>query len=88
MSDLEKLGLPGPSQLRELLNTCDDPAEAIANFQSENGIQVHSLKPALKLLDLHGVKRREFHEIVIADLQDRLLKRIESLGALKKDSGQ
>jgi len=40
---------------------CSDPLQAIEEFQVENGILLPSLRPMMPLLDLHGVKRLDFH---------------------------
>ncbi len=58
---LEVLGIPGGSYLREALTSCSDPLQAIEEFQVENGILLPSLRPMMPLLDLHGVKRLDFH---------------------------
>lgn len=60
-SGLEVLGIPGGSYLREALTSCSDPLLAIEEFQIENGILLPSLRPMMPLLDLHGVKRLDFH---------------------------
>lgn len=58
---LEVLGIPGGNFLREALTSCSDPLQAIEEFQVENGILLPSLRPMMPLLDLHGVKRLDFH---------------------------
>ena len=60
-SGLEVLGIPGGTFLREALTSCSDPLQAIEEFQVENGILLPSLRPMMPLLDLHGVKRLDFH---------------------------
>ena len=60
-SGLEVLGIPGREYLREALTSCSDPLQAIEEFQVENGILLPSLRPMMPLLDLHGVKRHDFH---------------------------
>lgn len=60
-SGLEILGIPGGTFLREALTSCSDPLQAIEEFQVENGILLPSLRPMMPLLDLHGVKRLDFH---------------------------
>ena len=60
-SGLEVLGIPGRDYLREALTSCSDPLQAIEEFQVENGILLPSLRPMMPLLDLHGVKRHDFH---------------------------
>lgn len=39
--DLEACGIAGSNTLREKLATCNDPVEAIKQFQEENSIQVN-----------------------------------------------
>lgn len=58
---LEVIGIPGGNFLREALTSCSDPLQAIEEFQVENGILLPSLRPMMPLLDLHGVKRLDFH---------------------------
>lgn len=41
-----------------------------------NGVLLPSLKPALPFLDLHGVKRLEFHTSVLEELRDKLTQKI------------
>ncbi|KAK3591465.1 hypothetical protein CHS0354_033464 [Potamilus streckersoni] len=76
MSGLEHLGIPGGDYLREALTNCSDPLAAIEEFQAENGILLPSLRPALPFLDLHGVKRLEFHSSVLEELSERLIQQI------------
>ena len=61
MYGLEEAGIPGKEYLRDSLTNCSDPLRAIEEFQTENGILLPSLRPMLPLLDLHGVKRLDFH---------------------------
>jgi hypothetical protein len=82
-SELEKAtAIPGPSALRQILLTCDDPFAAIKQFQMDNALQVgnlrafchahyfflqvSSLHSAMKLLDLHEIPRYTFHTQVIS----------------------
>lgn len=53
---------------------------AIETFQLENGILLPSLRPMLPLLDLHGVKRLDFHNSVLEELRDKLVQQITQLG--------
>jgi negative elongation factor B len=80
MDALQEFGIPGPDLLRDSLTTCSDPLTAIAEFQDDNGILLPSLRPMLPLLDLHGVRRLDFHTSVREELKDHLLKRINELG--------
>lgn len=79
MSGLEPLGIPGGDFLREALTNCSDPLAAIEDFQSENGVLLPSLKPALPFLDLHDVKRLEFHTSVLEELRDKLIQKINDV---------
>ena len=83
MEALKELGIPGPEVLRDSLTNCTDPLKAIEEFQSDNGILLPSLQPMLPLLDLHGVRRLDFHTSVLEEMKEKLLVRIEELG--KKD---
>lgn len=83
MEALKELGIPGPEVLRDSLTNCTDPLKAIEEFQSDNGILLPSLQPMLPLLDLHGVRRLDFHTSVLEEMKEKLLVRIEDLG--KKD---
>lgn len=82
MSGLEELGIPGPSQVREVLTNCtDDTFAAIEEFQLHNGILLPSLRPALPLLDLHGVLRLDFHQSVLEELKEKMLQRIREIAS-------
>ena len=83
MFGLEEAGIPGKQYLRESLTNCSDPLKAIEEFQVENGILLPSLRPMLPLLDLHGVKRLEFHTSVLEELREKLVQRIEDMGKLE-----
>ncbi|CAG9123885.1 hypothetical protein JYU34_014377 [Plutella xylostella] len=78
---LEDVGVPGQSYLRDALTSCTDPLKAIEEFQLENGILLPSLRPMLPLLDLHGVRRLDFHTSVLEELRDKLTSHINELGA-------
>jgi negative elongation factor B len=49
-------------------------------FQIENGILLPSLRPMLPLLDLHGIKRLDFHNSVLEDLRERLIQQVAVVG--------
>ena len=53
----------------------------IRYFKIENGILLPSLRPMLPLLDLHGIKRQDFHNSVLEDLREKLIGQIEVLAA-------
>uniref|UniRef100_A0A183BJB9 Mediator complex subunit 23 n=1 Tax=Globodera pallida TaxID=36090 RepID=A0A183BJB9_GLOPA len=80
LADLEKCGITTSNNLRELLTTCPDPMECIREFQLLNSIQFPSLRPIMKLLDLHGIRRTEYHEAVFADLTDKMVTKLRALG--------
>lgn len=80
MDALQEFEIPGPDLLRDSLTTCSDPLTAIAEFQNDNGILLPSLRPMLPLLDLHMVRRLDFHTSVREELKEHLLKRINDLG--------
>ncbi|XP_043287222.1 negative elongation factor B [Venturia canescens] len=77
---LEDLGIPGQIFLRDALTSCTDPLKAIEEFQLENGVLLPSLRPMLPLLDLHGVRRLDFHASVLEELGEKLVKRINEIG--------
>jgi len=79
-SGLEVLGIPGRDYLREALTSCSDPLQAIEEFQVENGILLPSLRPMMPLLDLHGVKRHDFHISVMEALREKLLAQVAEVG--------
>ena len=54
---------------------------SIRYFKIENGILLPSLRPMLPLLDLHGIKRQDFHNSVLEDLREKLIGQIEVLAA-------
>lgn len=85
MSGLEHLGIAGGDHLREALTVCSDPIKAIDEFQQQNGILLPSLKPALPFLDLHGVKRLEFHQSTLEEMRDRLLQRLGEIAKSNKE---
>ncbi|XP_008556136.1 negative elongation factor B [Microplitis demolitor] len=84
---LEELGIPGQVYLRDSLTSCTDPLKAIEEFQLENGVLLPSLRPMLPLLDLHGVRRLDFHASVLEELREKLVKRINEIGAERSDKG-
>ncbi|MCP9266021.1 Target of Myb protein 1 [Dirofilaria immitis] len=96
VTDLENQNIDGSRRLRHLLMTCADPIETIKNFQERNSIKVYvdvapfqcsallrlpALNPALRLLDLHNIRRTEFHEEAANDISDLLLAKIKDLGS-------
>ncbi|CAF0982652.1 unnamed protein product [Brachionus calyciflorus] len=76
---LDALNIQDSHHLRNALINCDDPLKAISDFQEENCISLPSLKPALNLLDLHSVKRLDFHVSIADELKENLIKKIEEL---------
>lgn len=81
MAGLDRVGIDGCDALREALTNCTDPLTAIEEFQLTNGILLPSLQPALPFLDLHGVRRMEFHLSVVEELREKLLSKISELAA-------
>lgn len=80
MSGLEELGIPGPVHVREALSNCtDETFAAIEEFQLQNGILLPSLRPALPLLDLHGLLRLDFHQSILEELKEKMLQRIREI---------
>ncbi|XP_050023576.1 negative elongation factor B-like [Dermacentor andersoni] len=79
MAGLKEVGLPGREALREALTNCTDPLRAIEEFQEENAILLPSLRPMLSLLDIHGVRRLDFHTSVRDELKGHLMRQIETL---------
>jgi negative elongation factor B len=78
---LDALGLQDSQHLKNSLINCDDPLKAIAEFQEENSVLLPTLKSALNLLDLHNVRRLDFHVSIADELKDQLTKRVEELTA-------
>jgi hypothetical protein len=56
----------------------------LSDFQRANGILLPSLGPALPFLDLHGMERREFHQTILNEIQDKLIGMIDKLGVVLK----
>ena len=83
---LEAIGLQNNQHLKNALINCDDPLKAISDFQEENSIQLPTLKPALNLLDLHNIKRLDFHLSIADELKEHLIKRVEELAVQHKES--
>lgn len=67
-------------QLKKTLVNSPDPIKTIEEIQLDKGILLPSLRPMLPLLDLHGVKRLEFHHSVLDELNERLRQQTEKLG--------
>ncbi|CAH1787231.1 unnamed protein product [Owenia fusiformis] len=88
MSNLEELGFPGSAALRDALTSCADPLQAIETFQVENGILLPSLRPSLPFLDLHGVKRLEFHTSIMEELRERLIQQVTTLSQNESKGNQ
>ncbi|KAK4877719.1 hypothetical protein RN001_010225 [Aquatica leii] len=77
---LEAVGVNGPNFLKHALTSCTDPLKAIEEFQIANGILLPSLRPMLPLLDLHGVRRLDFHTSVVEELREKLTAHINEIG--------
>jgi negative elongation factor B len=80
LSSFQSSAQLGQQYLRKNIGTADDPIKAIEEFQLDRGILLPSLRPMLPLLDLHGVKRFEFHQSVLEELKTRLKEQTEKLG--------
>lgn len=76
---LEEMGIAGRTFLQEALTNTTDPLGAIEEFQQENSILLPSLQPALPLLDLHGLRRLDFHQSVCDELREKLQEKIAEL---------
>ena len=83
MAGFEEAGLPGRQYIDEGFKNCHDPSEFITAFQQENCVLLPSLHPALHLLDLQGVPRVSFHQSLLEELRDKLLKKIKECGQEK-----
>ncbi|PIK62052.1 putative negative elongation factor B [Apostichopus japonicus] len=81
MSGFEEIGIAGPDHLRDALTNCSDPLQAIEDFQSENGILLPTLQPALPLLDLHDIRRLEFHQTIMEELEKKLVEKTNEIAA-------
>lgn len=79
ITDFEEIRIPGKRYLRETLANTTEPMREIAEFQSANGIILPSLQPMLPLLDLHNVRRLEFHHSVMEELREKLISRIDEI---------
>eukprot|EP00794_Sanderia_malayensis_P015919 gene15919-17520_t len=80
MAGFEEAGLPGKQYIHEGFKGCQDPSEFITAFQQENCVLLPSLHPALHLLDLQDVPRINFHQTLLEELRDKLLKKIKQCG--------
>lgn len=78
---LGALNIQDSNHLKYALLNCEDPLKVISEFQEENSISLPSLKPALNLLDLHGIKRLDFHSSIADELKEQLIKKVELLAA-------
>lgn len=87
---LDALNIQDSQHLKNSLINCDDPLKAISDFQEENSILLPTLKSALNLLDLHAVRRLDFHVSIADELRDNLVKKVEelsvSINGVNKDS--
>ncbi|XP_017780836.1 PREDICTED: negative elongation factor B [Nicrophorus vespilloides] len=77
---LEAVNVNGPNYLKQALLNCTDPLKAIEQFQFTNGILLPSLRPMLPLLDLHGMRRLDFHTSVVEELREKLISHINEIG--------
>lgn len=79
-SGLDAIGTAGQAYLREALTSTTDPLKAIEEFQRDNGIKFPSLAQMLPMLDLHGVRRFDFHMSLLEELREKLITRINEIG--------
>lgn len=49
-------------------------------MQNQNAMVLPSLRAALSLLDLHGIRRSTFHQCLIEELKEKLINKIRNLG--------
>lgn len=56
-----------------------DPVDAITTIQKDNKIRVPSLEPALCLMDLHDLPRRDVHHTLFETLKEMLISKLEVL---------
>ncbi|EDO30397.1 predicted protein [Nematostella vectensis] len=83
MAGFERAGLPGIEHLRQALSNSSDLAATIESFQHDNGILLPSLQSALPFLDLHGVRRLDFHSSVMEHLRESVLEKVKDLSTQK-----
>ncbi|XGW02840.1 hypothetical protein V3C99_014679 [Haemonchus contortus] len=80
---LENHPVLGTAKLRQALTKTrkvNTLINAVKKFQEDNGIKMDTLPPALQLLDLHKIKRRDFYEQAAADISEQVVARIRALG--------
>ena len=77
MAGFDEAGLPGKQYIKDGFASCHDPSDFINAFQQENCVLLPSLHPALHLLDLQNVPRVSFHQSLLEELRDKLLKKIK-----------
>lgn len=76
MAGFDEAGLPGKQYIKDGFANCLDPSDFISAFQQENCVLLPSLHPALHLLDLQNVPRVNFHQTLLEELRDKLMKKI------------
>ena len=81
MAGLQDLGIPGPDQVREVLSGGLNLEKDIEEFQEQNSVLLPSLHPAMPFLNLHGVRRLDFHMSTLEELRNKLVKRVEELAS-------
>lgn len=82
MAGFDEAGLSGSEYLRDSLGNCNESTLAmfLESFQQDNSILLPSLQQALPLLDLHNIRRYEFHQTVTENLREKLFSRFEVIG--------
>ncbi|KAL5484711.1 hypothetical protein EMCRGX_G021251 [Ephydatia muelleri] len=71
--------LRGSQYVEEILKGSDDFLEGIAAIQREDAVRTGCAQPALPMLDLHGVSRRDVHSSLLQHMQARMLEKLDSL---------
>lgn len=65
--------------IERVFEETEDGLDTISSVQEEARVRISSMHPALPILDLHGVTRTGVHDSLFADLQTKLLSRVDEL---------
>ena len=71
--------LRGSQYVEEILKGSEDFLEGIAAIQRDDAVRTGCAQPALPMLDLHGVSRREVHSSLLQNMQSRMMERLDGL---------
>ncbi|GMT11922.1 hypothetical protein PFISCL1PPCAC_3219, partial [Pristionchus fissidentatus] len=85
---IEEAGLPGPSQIRSALGKTKKAhtlVNAVKKFQNDNSIKSGSIGSALKMLDMHGIKRADCYDQMITSISEKVVGRLKEIGKDQKD---